>query len=170
MDLPSCPPAPRTGLGNVAAALDATRIEVLAARDGLALFGSEEEVRALKPDFARWRRNALDSWRGRSLWKRRLSSRDAPLEMARPSSFVSHKTYTSYMTYTCQKICHAGKHRSATICERCRLMRSFLQNQIQIAEFMPKIALLDCLPIDCINGLWCHERRQQVEMACFRFM
>jgi len=53
MDFPSRPPAPRPSLGNVAAALDATPIEVLAARDGFAVFGSEDEVRALKPDFAK---------------------------------------------------------------------------------------------------------------------
>jgi len=53
MDFPSRPPAPRPGLGDVAAALGATPIEVLAARDGVAVFGSEEEVRALKPDFSK---------------------------------------------------------------------------------------------------------------------
>jgi PhzF family phenazine biosynthesis protein len=51
MDFPSRPPASRPGLGDVAAALRATPIEVLAARDGFAVFRSEEEVRALKPDF-----------------------------------------------------------------------------------------------------------------------
>jgi hypothetical protein len=45
-----------------------------------------------------------------------------------------------------------------------------LQDQIQIAEFMPKIALLDCLRVGRIDGLWRHERCQQVEMAGFRFM
>ncbi len=53
MDFPSRPPAPRSGLGDVAAALGATPLEVLAARDGFARFGCEDEVRALKPDFAR---------------------------------------------------------------------------------------------------------------------
>jgi PhzF family phenazine biosynthesis protein len=53
MDFPSRPPGPRPGLGDVAAALGALPLEVLAARDGFALFEREEEVRALKPDFAK---------------------------------------------------------------------------------------------------------------------
>ena len=53
MDFPSRPPKPRSSLGDAAAALRALPIEVLAARDGLAVFGSEDEVRALKPDFAK---------------------------------------------------------------------------------------------------------------------
>lgn len=53
MDFPSRPAAPKPGLGDVAAALHAKPIEVLASeRDGFAVFGREEEVRALKPDFA----------------------------------------------------------------------------------------------------------------------
>lgn len=53
MDFPSRPPAPKSSLGDVAAALGATPIEVLAARDGFAVFGSEDEVRRLKPDFVK---------------------------------------------------------------------------------------------------------------------
>src|SRR6478672_7890998 len=45
-----------------------------------------------------------------------------------------------------------------------------LQNQIQIAEFMPEIAGADRLRVGCINGCWPDERRQQVEMACFWFV
>lgn len=52
MDFPSRPPAPRQ-LGDVAAALGAAPAEVLAARDGFAVFRSEAEVRALRPDMAR---------------------------------------------------------------------------------------------------------------------
>jgi PhzF family phenazine biosynthesis protein len=51
MDFPSRPPIPKPGLGDVANALGAKPIEVLAARDGFAVFASEDEVRALKPDF-----------------------------------------------------------------------------------------------------------------------
>ena len=54
LDFPSRPPqelpAHPTGLTD---ALGATPLRVLAARDLLALFSSEAEVRALKPDFAR---------------------------------------------------------------------------------------------------------------------
>ena len=50
MDFPSRPPAPREGLGDVSAALRARPVEVLAARDGFAVFEMESEVRALKPD------------------------------------------------------------------------------------------------------------------------
>jgi PhzF family phenazine biosynthesis protein len=53
MDFPSRPPAHRSGLGDVAAALCATPIEVLAARDGFAVFETEAEVHALKPDFSK---------------------------------------------------------------------------------------------------------------------
>ncbi len=53
MDFPSRPPAPRTGLGDVATALCASPVEVLAARDGFAVFRTEQEVRALKPDFSK---------------------------------------------------------------------------------------------------------------------
>jgi PhzF family phenazine biosynthesis protein len=49
MDFPSRPPGPRK-VGDVAAALRAFPIEVAAARDGFAVFASEDEVRALKPD------------------------------------------------------------------------------------------------------------------------
>jgi len=53
MDFPARPPAPREGLGDVAGALGAEPREVLAARDGFAVFASEAEVRALAPDMAR---------------------------------------------------------------------------------------------------------------------
>lgn len=53
MDFPARPPAPRSGLGDVAAALRAAPVEILAARDGLAVFASEAEVAALAPDFAK---------------------------------------------------------------------------------------------------------------------
>ncbi len=53
MDFPARPPAPRPDLGDVAAALGAEPVEVLAARDALAVFRGEDEVRALVPDMAR---------------------------------------------------------------------------------------------------------------------
>jgi PhzF family phenazine biosynthesis protein len=53
MDFPSRPPAPKPDLGDVAAALGAQPLEVLAARDGLAVFASEAEVAALAPDFVK---------------------------------------------------------------------------------------------------------------------
>jgi PhzF family phenazine biosynthesis protein len=53
MDFPARPPAARPGLGNVAAALRAKPVEVLAARDGFAVFAREAEVAALAPDFAK---------------------------------------------------------------------------------------------------------------------
>jgi len=53
MDFPARPPAPRPGFGNVGAALRARPVEVLAARDGFAVFATEAEVAALKPDFAK---------------------------------------------------------------------------------------------------------------------
>lgn len=53
MDFPARPPAPKPALGDVAAALCAEPVEVLAARDGFAVFAREAEVRALKPDFAK---------------------------------------------------------------------------------------------------------------------
>ena len=53
MDFPARPPAPKPTLGDVAAALGATPREVLAARDGFAVFKSEAEVKALEPDFAK---------------------------------------------------------------------------------------------------------------------
>ena len=51
MDFPTRPPAPKPTLGDVAGALGASPIEILAARDGFAVFASEAEVRALAPDF-----------------------------------------------------------------------------------------------------------------------
>jgi predicted PhzF superfamily epimerase YddE/YHI9 len=53
MDFPARPPGRRSGLGDVGAALRAAPIEVLAARDGFAVFGSAAEVAALEPDFAK---------------------------------------------------------------------------------------------------------------------
>jgi hypothetical protein len=45
-----------------------------------------------------------------------------------------------------------------------------LPDQIQIAEFVPEITLLDCFIIGPVNHVVRRERRQQIEMACFRFM
>jgi PhzF family phenazine biosynthesis protein len=54
MDFPSRPPAPRTGSQDaVAAALGANPVDVLAERDGFAVFETEDEIRALKPDFVK---------------------------------------------------------------------------------------------------------------------
>jgi predicted PhzF superfamily epimerase YddE/YHI9 len=53
MDFPARPPAPRDGLGDVAGALGKMPAEVLAARDGVAVFAREADVRALAPDMAR---------------------------------------------------------------------------------------------------------------------
>lgn len=53
MDFPARPPEPRLDPEAVAAALGARPVEVLAARDGFAVFESEAEVRALTPDMAR---------------------------------------------------------------------------------------------------------------------
>jgi PhzF family phenazine biosynthesis protein len=54
LDFPSRPPEPADGsLAAVAEALGARPRAVLASRDYLAVFESEEEVRALKPDVAR---------------------------------------------------------------------------------------------------------------------
>jgi PhzF family phenazine biosynthesis protein len=53
MDFPARPPVPKPAVGDVVAALRAKPTEILAARDGFAVFGSEAEVRALVPDFAR---------------------------------------------------------------------------------------------------------------------
>ncbi len=53
MDFPARPPVPRPGLGDVVSALRATPLDVLAARDGFAVFASEAEVAALAPDFAK---------------------------------------------------------------------------------------------------------------------
>jgi PhzF family phenazine biosynthesis protein len=53
MDFPSRPATPKPGLGDVAGALCARPVEVLAARDGMAVFAGEAEVAALTPDFAK---------------------------------------------------------------------------------------------------------------------
>ena len=54
MDFPSRPPKPKPSLGDVAAALRAKPIEVLASeRDGFAVFAREDEVRTLRPDFTK---------------------------------------------------------------------------------------------------------------------
>ena len=53
MDFPARPPVPRPGLGDVVSALRAKPLDVLAARDGFAVFASEAEVAALAPDFAK---------------------------------------------------------------------------------------------------------------------
>jgi PhzF family phenazine biosynthesis protein len=53
MDFPSRPPAPKSNVGDVAAALRAMPAQVLAARDVLAVFATEAEVRALAPDMAK---------------------------------------------------------------------------------------------------------------------
>jgi PhzF family phenazine biosynthesis protein len=53
MDFPARPPGQRSGLGNVAAALRAKPAEILAARDGFAVFATETEVAALTPDFSK---------------------------------------------------------------------------------------------------------------------
>lgn len=58
MDFPSRPPAPRDGLGDVAGALGGAPVEILAARDGFAVFENEAQVRALAPDMERL--SALD--------------------------------------------------------------------------------------------------------------
>ncbi len=50
MDFPARPPVPREGLDGVPAALGAAPVEVLGARDGFAVFASEDQVRALAPD------------------------------------------------------------------------------------------------------------------------
>lgn len=50
MDFPARPPAPGDPGGDVAAALRAVPTTVLRARDGVAVFGSEADVAALKPD------------------------------------------------------------------------------------------------------------------------
>lgn len=53
MDFPARAPVPRADLGDVAGALGAAPAEVMAARDGVAVFAREAEVRALAPDMAR---------------------------------------------------------------------------------------------------------------------
>jgi PhzF family phenazine biosynthesis protein len=52
MDFPARPPSPKD-IGDVAAALGAKPVEVLAARDGFAVFAREDEVRALEPNLAK---------------------------------------------------------------------------------------------------------------------
>jgi PhzF family phenazine biosynthesis protein len=52
MDFPARPPLPKS-FGDVAGALGAAPLEILAARDGFAVFAREADVRALKPDMAR---------------------------------------------------------------------------------------------------------------------
>jgi PhzF family phenazine biosynthesis protein len=52
MDFPARPPGPRDLGGDVAAALGAEPTEVLAQRDGFAVFETEAQVRAIRPDFA----------------------------------------------------------------------------------------------------------------------
>jgi PhzF family phenazine biosynthesis protein len=52
MDFPARPPVPKN-IGDVAAALGAEPLEVMAARDGFAVFAREQEVRALEPDMAK---------------------------------------------------------------------------------------------------------------------
>ena len=53
MDFPARPPLPRHGLEAIGPALGAAPLEVLAARDGFAVFADEDAVRALEPDMAR---------------------------------------------------------------------------------------------------------------------
>jgi predicted PhzF superfamily epimerase YddE/YHI9 len=53
MDFPARPPEAKPALGDVAAALRAKPTEILAARDGFAVFDREADVRALAPDFAK---------------------------------------------------------------------------------------------------------------------
>ncbi len=53
MDFPSRPPTARQGLDGMGAALGAEPAEVLAARDGFAVFESAAQVRALAPNMAR---------------------------------------------------------------------------------------------------------------------
>lgn len=53
MDFPSRPPEPRDGLDGLGAALGAEPAEVLAARDGFAVFEHADAVAALAPDMAK---------------------------------------------------------------------------------------------------------------------
>ncbi len=53
MDFPSRPPSPIPSIDAVAAALGARPVEVLAARDALAVFDNEADVLALRPDMNR---------------------------------------------------------------------------------------------------------------------
>ena len=52
MDFPARPPGPRD-VGDVAGALGAEPVEILAARDGFAVFETQAQVAALVPDMAR---------------------------------------------------------------------------------------------------------------------
>jgi hypothetical protein len=60
-----------------------------------------------------------------------------------------------------------GPGRAAPI---SNLEQRYLQNQIQVAEFMPEITSLDGFIIRRVNRGWRDERGQHVEMACFRFV
>ncbi len=53
MDFPAQPPTPGADLGDVAGALGAEPVETWSAPYGLAVFRSADEVRRLRPDFAR---------------------------------------------------------------------------------------------------------------------
>src|SRR5262245_2936741 len=53
MDFPARPPKQTVNLGDVVSALRAKPLEILAARDGFAVFASEAHVAALRPDFAK---------------------------------------------------------------------------------------------------------------------
>jgi len=60
LDFPARPPKPVEGSDELIAALGGEPLEFLAARDTMAVYGSEEEVRALRPDFKRLAQ--LDAW------------------------------------------------------------------------------------------------------------
>jgi PhzF family phenazine biosynthesis protein len=53
MDFPARPPRSRPDLGDIAIALGGSPVELLAARDGFAVFETEAQVRELTPDMAR---------------------------------------------------------------------------------------------------------------------
>ncbi len=53
MDFPARPPSPKADGGEVGAALGAAPVELHAARDAFAVFASEDELQALKPDFGK---------------------------------------------------------------------------------------------------------------------
>ena len=53
MDFPARPAAPANGAGDLGAALGAEPSEALTARDALAVFDTEDQVRALTPDLAK---------------------------------------------------------------------------------------------------------------------
>lgn len=70
LDFPSRPPQSVQPPANLSAGLGAQPQETLAARDYLFVFGSEEEVAALRPDFrilARWERMVIVTAPGRSV-------------------------------------------------------------------------------------------------------